>query len=100
MADTEQDRAELAKQRGRIAATITDPKKRQAYVSAQGNEESRSRFLFGNKKGGEIPRAMRTNSTTDTVLGSFKRGGKVKKTGLYKLHAKERVVPAKKGGKA
>jgi len=30
------------------------------------------------------------------VLGSFKKGGKVKKTGKYKLHKGEMVVPAKK----
>jgi hypothetical protein len=29
------------------------------------------------------------------VIGSLKRGGKVKKTGTYKLHAGERVVPAR-----
>lgn len=28
-------------------------------------------------------------------LGSFKKGGKVKKTGIYKLHAKERVLNPK-----
>lgn len=32
----------------------------------------------------------------DTLLGSFKKGGKVKKTGNYKLHKGEKVVPAKK----
>lgn len=32
-------------------------------------------------------------------LGSFKKGGKVKKTGLYKLHAGEVVLPAKKSHK-
>lgn len=31
------------------------------------------------------------------ILGGFKKGGKVKKTGNYKLHKGERVVP--KGGK-
>jgi len=31
------------------------------------------------------------------AMGSFKRGGTVKKTGTYKLHKGERVVPAKKG---
>lgn len=30
------------------------------------------------------------------ALGSFKKGGKVPKTGLYKLHKGEKVVPAKK----
>lgn len=29
------------------------------------------------------------------VLGSFKKGGKVKKTGLYKLHAGEKVTSLK-----
>lgn len=32
-------------------------------------------------------------------LGSFKKGGKVKKTGVYKLHAKERVLNAKQTAK-
>jgi len=27
------------------------------------------------------------------TMGSFKKGGKVKKTGIYKLHAGETVVP-------
>lgn len=31
-----------------------------------------------------------------TVLGSYKKGGKVKKTGLYKLHKGEKVIKAKK----
>ena len=30
------------------------------------------------------------------ISGSFKKGGKVKKTGIYKLHKNEVVVPAKK----
>jgi hypothetical protein len=30
------------------------------------------------------------------LLGSFKKGGHVKKTGIYKLHKGEEVVPAKK----
>lgn len=32
-------------------------------------------------------------------LGSFKKGGKVKKTGVYKLHAKEQVINAKQTAK-
>lgn len=31
------------------------------------------------------------------VKGSFKKGGKVKATGVYKLHKGEKVVPVKKG---
>lgn len=33
------------------------------------------------------------------VLGSFKRGGTVERTGNYRLHEGERVVPAKRGNK-
>lgn len=33
------------------------------------------------------------------LLGSFKKGGKVKKTGVYKLHAKEQVMNAKQTAK-
>jgi hypothetical protein len=31
------------------------------------------------------------------LLGSMKRGGRVHKTGLYKLHRGERVVPKRRG---
>lgn len=31
---------------------------------------------------------------TQEILGSFKRGGKVMKTGAYKLHKGETVVPS------
>lgn len=33
------------------------------------------------------------------VLGSYKKGGKVKKTGLYKLHKGERVLTKKQAKK-
>lgn len=33
------------------------------------------------------------------LLGSFKKGGKVKKTGNYKLHKGERVISLKKAMK-
>jgi hypothetical protein len=35
----------------------------------------------------------------EPVIRSMKKGGKVKKTGRYKLHKGERVVPAKKARK-
>jgi hypothetical protein len=34
---------------------------------------------------------------TAGAIGSFKKGGRVPKTGTYKLHKGEKVVPAKKG---
>lgn len=33
------------------------------------------------------------------ILGSFRKGGRVKKTGTYKLHKGETVVPTKKRGR-
>lgn len=41
-----------------------------------------------------MPR-IATNRTEQPVLGSYKKGGKIKKTGLYKLHKGE-VVKTKK----
>lgn len=32
----------------------------------------------------------------DMVRGGFKKGGTVKKTGIYRLHKGEKVIPAKK----
>ena len=36
------------------------------------------------------------NEVPNVVLGNFEKGGTVKKTGLYKLHKGEKVIPAKK----
>jgi hypothetical protein len=47
---------------------------------------------YGDRKG---EKRIDTSDMTKP-LGSFKKGGKVKKTGVYKLHKKEVVVPAKK----
>jgi hypothetical protein len=41
--------------------------------------------------------ADRASEDAERLLGSMKRGGKVKRTGLYRLHKNERVVPARKG---
>jgi len=34
------------------------------------------------------------NDTPSSLMGSFKKGGRVKKTGPYKLHEGETVIPA------
>tara|TARA_R110002012_G_scaffold184222_2_gene350784 strand:+ start:9059 stop:9496 length:438 start_codon:yes stop_codon:yes gene_type:complete len=39
----------------------------------------------------QLPR----NMEIPEVLGGFKKGGNVKKTGLYQLHKGEKVIPAK-----
>jgi len=45
-------------------------------------------------KYGDRPGEKRID-TKKLAIGSFKKGGKVKKTGLYKLHKGERVVKSK-----
>lgn len=47
--------------------------------------------------GREIPNVVvNPNPNPPNVLGNFEKGGTVKKTGLYKLHKGEKVIPAKK----
>ncbi len=50
------------------------------------------------------PRAEQRDITPDAsrpspVLGSFRKGGNVRKTGLYRLHKGERVVPRRGKGR-
>lgn len=55
--------------------------------------------MYGQKIGGNVGAVVGGVSgyyTTKKVLGSFKNGGKVKQTGIYKLHKGETVIPAKK----
>jgi hypothetical protein len=83
----EQDRADLSKSRGKYAAGIKNPEAKRAFIAEQGNKEAEARFInatIGKKAGYK----------TDPIT-SFKKGGKVKKTGVYKLHKGERVIAAK-----
>lgn len=41
--------------------------------------------------GPQLPRPV--SGMRRPILGSFKKGGKVKRTGLYQLHSGEKVVP-------
>jgi hypothetical protein len=67
-----------------------------------------SGFSMGQKqarggKGGEKPKDKDSKPEKGTKIGndikSFKKGGSVKKTGVYRLHAGEEVIPAKRSGK-
>ncbi len=42
------------------------------------------------------PMQAQPNVGQPRILGQMKKGGKVKKTGNYKLHKGEKVIPAKK----
>ena len=43
VAGSEQERAEIARARGRQAVSISDPSEKRAYIARQGNEESKER---------------------------------------------------------
>lgn len=46
-------------------------------------------------QGPELDRALERPSFWGRDVPGFKRGGRVKRTGIYKLHAGERVIPAR-----
>jgi hypothetical protein len=88
---TESDRANLSIRRGKLAADIKDPVARAKYIAAQGTAEASGDIASQAKLENDTH-----NDETTKAIGSFKKGGVVKKTGLYKLHKHEVVVPAKK----
>jgi hypothetical protein len=118
----EQDRANLSIRRGKLAAGIPDQSARSQYIAAQGKAEAsgdtasqaklesdtsktENTGAIGVQAGVEADSTQRSATPPMGILGttggskaigSFKKGGKVKKTGLYKLHKNEIVVPANK----
>lgn len=87
---TEQERAETSKFRGQVASGIRDPEERRKFVARQGEEEAR-----GKSDTAALSEDAFRQRNVNTVQGSFRKGGKVKKTGVYRLHKGERVVPRK-----
>jgi hypothetical protein len=85
---TEQERADMSRTRGEVAAGISDREKRRKFVERQGEEERTGKENL-TSLGEEAYRQRNIN----TVQGSMRKGGKVRKTGLYRLHSGERVVP-------
>jgi len=94
---TEEKRAELSKKRGLAASYISDPKRRQKYIAEQGESERKGKLT--EKEASRMDTSADKTIATEgknvkyKLLGSFKKGGKVKKTGAYILHKGERVVP-------
>lgn len=90
---SEQDKANLSEKRGKLAAGITDPSQRKAFLSAQGEADRK-----GGRDQDYAPVVQDTTAegnrqALSAALGSFKHGGTVHKTGLYKLHEGEHVEP-------
>jgi hypothetical protein len=106
---SEEMRAALSKRRGSIKLDGSAEEK-QKFLSRQGDEEAGAKSdadkdAAYERVEKETEAAETVNAAglpyrkADKVLGSFKKGGKVKKTGVYKLHKNEVVVPAKKVAK-
>jgi hypothetical protein len=75
------------KQAARMIKTGVSGDKVRSYISAQGDRETEGR---------QINATIGKAAGYKSDVASFKHGGKVKKTGIYKLHKGERVVPAGK----
>jgi hypothetical protein len=97
----EQAAAAMSRQRGQMAAKITDPDERQNFIAQQGrlegfynphNPSMREGYSSG------VAKALGSPKSAGNPLGSFKQGGTVPKTGVYKLHKDEKVIPAKSTG--
>jgi hypothetical protein len=104
MAWNEQQRAALSQKRGRAAATIADPQRRQAFISQQGQAEQSGapsdEAYLGMDREAENALALPEQTPPpqqQPQTPSYRRGTPfVKKTGLAKLHRGEAVVPRKK----
>lgn len=93
MATTEQQKADLSKARGAIAGGIKDTGEKKKFIAKSADIDKN----YDDVAQGASIEYNRQNR--EAVLGSFKKGGDVKKTGNYKLHEGEKVVPADKADK-
>jgi Family of unknown function (DUF6496) len=89
MPATEQEKADVSHSRGVTAAHIPDSASKRDYIAAQGNAESKGMDKTAEMKQGDFNKRNEL-----TVLGNMKKGGSVKQTGLYRLHAGEHVIPS------
>jgi hypothetical protein len=97
---TEQEKADLSKKRGQAAAQISDPDQRRKFIAEQGDDERKGKgsaspdeYEHLNKDADDT---LATGGTNKSVLGSYAKGtDSVPKTGVYKVHKGEQIVPAK-----
>lgn len=82
----EKDEALLSQRRGRVAGALKDPEEKRRFIARQGSGKATREELET-----ETQRVSNLHA-----LGSYQKGGKVKKTGIYKVHKGEVVIPAAK----
>jgi hypothetical protein len=84
---TEQDRANLTGVRGKQAAKM-DHDAAKDYIKGSAKMDKDYQGTAEETAG------VAKKQQTQEILGSFKKGGKVMKTGAYKLHKGETVIPS------
>lgn len=83
----EKQRAALTTARGKQAAAMSDRSAKKAFIAESGLVDT------DYAKAAEGSSARGNEAQKKQILGSFKKGGTVPKTGNYKLHKGETVVP-------
>ena len=83
---TEQDKASLSLTRGRQASKMSHDDAKD-YIAGSGKIDK------DYTKAAEETAGVGKKQQMQEVLGSMKKGGMVKATGVYKLHKGEKVIP-------
>jgi hypothetical protein len=99
---TEQERANISKIRGEVAArmpsgTAEERAAKREFIARQGEMERKGKPDYEDLDA-QTYRQRNANAVRD-VLGGRKKGGPIEKTGLYKMHEGETVIPSPSGGK-
>ena len=85
---TELERASVSRQRGKVAAGMQPGEEKREFIAKQGQQEAKGKDDLG-----ELSQEAYRQRNINAVQGSMKKGGVVPKTGVYKLHKGEHVVP-------
>ena len=93
----EQEKADVTKRRGALAASMQDPEEKKKFIARSADVDKKFDKV-SNETTEEGQKQYRDSNMKEAakVLGSYKKGGKVDKTGAYELHAGEAVLPKDK----
>jgi hypothetical protein len=99
---SEQERAGISRGRAEVAArmpsgTADERAAKREFIARQGEMERNGKPDY-DELAAQSYRQRNVNAVSD-VLGGRKKGGPIEKTGLYKMHEGETVIPAPSGGK-
>lgn len=98
--NTERDSAAIANQRGGTAGRMIrageSPDKVRKYVARQGDEESKIKVDDRAGRDKNNKRLAEDSQREENKYASYRKGGKVRKTGVAKLHKSERVKGKRK----